>query len=207
MVPARLAALVVSDRSPDPMRLAFPGASVSRETAQTQMRQESSTVAHVMPMGGNHVMNTTDMNSRGHGNPSPMDYLSLFEAIGCLAHMRGSILHPLLVETDEATRGRSRLVLNKQFKDALTTIFHESCAAGAPGMGQREIDLYLNRCGVDSASVPQQKLMDLMAKYPVTDSGNGSKSNYFSLDGFLAYYEDIAQNSSQDAKVRGVSTV
>ena len=201
MVPARLITLVDREHSAQPMKAAFPGASVSTETAETQMRQEANPIAHAMPMGGNHVMTPTDMNARGSGTPVPSDYVSVFEAVGCLANIRGVKQSPLLVETEETTRGRPRYVLSKQVKTALTTMFKESCTQGAIGLGQRDIDLYLSRCGVDSNSVPQQKIIDIMAKYPTTNAGgNGSKGQLLSLEGFLAYYQDIAQ--SQEMRVR-----
>ena len=77
--------------------------------------------------------------------------------------------------------------------EALREIFEESCAPGAVGMGQREIEAYLQKCGVDS--VPTQKIVDIMAKYPTTTGANGSGSSYLSLEGFLAYYRDTAQSN------------
>lgn len=196
MIPARLIAMVTKDRSHSAMRAAFPGACVSAEIAETQMRPESNPVAHVMPLGGNHVMTPTDMNNRGHGSPMANDFVSVFEAIGCLANMRGMTQVPLVVETEETSRGRARVALSEPVIAALSAIFQESCAPNAVGMGQREIEMYLNKCGVDSATVPTQKIVDIMAKYPTTAGGNGSKgSTYLSLEGFLAYYRDTAQTN------------
>ncbi|CAB9501188.1 Ubiquitin carboxyl-terminal hydrolase puf [Seminavis robusta] len=200
MIPARLIALVTRERSHHAMRAAFPGSSVSVETAETQMRPESNPVAHVMPLSGNHVMTPTDMNSRGNGAPMPTEFISVFEAVGCLGNIRGMHQVPLVVETEENTRGRARVALSKPVMDALSTIFTESCAPQAPGMGQREIESYLNKCGVDSSSVPTQKIVDIMAKYPSTGGGNGSKGSYLSLEGFLAYYRDTAQTN--ESRVR-----
>ena len=198
MIPARLIAIITRDRSPRPMRKAFPGAACSAETAETQIRTETNPVAHVLPLGGNHMMNPTDVSSRSN-SPMPSDFLSLFEAIGCLASIRGVAQAPLVVESDETTRGRPRVALSKPAINALTIVFQESCAPNAVGMGQREIEAYLHRCGVDSASVPTQKIVDIMAKYPTT-SGNGTKGNFLSLEGFLAYYRDTAQSS--ESRVR-----
>jgi ubiquitin carboxyl-terminal hydrolase 9/24 len=206
MIPARLIALVTRERSHTAMRAAFPGASVSVETAETQMRAESSPVTHVMPLSGNHVMTPTDMNSRANGAPMPSELVSVFEAVGCLANIRGMTQVPLVVETEETSRGRARVALNKPVTAALTQIFQESCAPQAIGMGQREIELYLNKCGVDSSSVPTQKIVDIMAKYPSTGGGNGSKASYLSLEGFLAYYRDTAQTNEARVRVRPASS-
>jgi ubiquitin carboxyl-terminal hydrolase 9/24 len=192
LIPARLCCLVARDRAPTAVRVAFPGASVAAEVAETQMRAEQNPAPQMMSMSGNAVLNPPDMNYRGGG--SPIDYLHLFEALGCLLGVRGLVHAPLVVEIDEAGRGRQRIALSEQATAALRVVFKESCAPGAVGMGQREIEAYLQRCGVDS--VPTQKIIDIMAKYPTTVDGNGDKgSNYLSLEGFLAYYRDTVQSN------------
>ena len=192
LIPPRLVCLVIRENAPPRLRAAFPGASVAIEVAETQLRPEQNPMSHLMPMSGNQVMNTADMNYRGGG--SPTDHLALFEALGCLIGLRGIIHAPLIVEAEESSRGRQRLSLSEQAADALREVFIESCASSNVGMGQREIEVYLQRCGVDSTTVPTQKIVDIMAKYPTAAGGNGSKgSNYLSLEGFLAYYRDTAQ--------------
>ena len=125
-----------------------------------------------------------------------MDHLPLFEALGCLLGLRGVIHEPLVIEIEESARGRQRVTLSDAAAAALREVFEQSCAPSAVGMGQREIETYLQRCGVDSASVPTQKIIDIMAKYPTTAGGNGAKgSSYLSLEGFLAYYRDTAQTN------------
>lgn len=192
LVPARLTCLVVRERGPAALRAAFPGASVAIEVAETQMRAEQNPSPVCMSLSGNQVLNPSDMNYRGGG--SPIDYLSLFEALGCLLRIRGVVHAPLVIEVDEAIRGRQGVTLSDQAASALRVVFEESCAPSAIGMGQREIELYLQKCGVDS--VPTQKIVDIMAKYPTATSGSASKgSSYLSLEGFLAYYRDTAQTN------------
>ena len=131
-------------------------------------------------------MNPTDGNYRG--GSLPLEYLSLFEAIGCFLGIRGIVHSPLVVDVDES-RGRTRVSLSDDAVDALRELFSESCAQGAPGMGKREIESYLQKCGIDSVNLPNQKIEDIMAKYPTTGG------NYLSLDGFLAYYQDTVQTN------------
>jgi hypothetical protein len=201
LIPARLTCLVVRERAPAALRAAFPGASVAIEVAETQMRAEQNPTPQMMSLSGNQVLNPSDMNYRGGG--SPTDYLSLFEALGCLLGIRGVIHAPLVIEVDETARGRQRVTLSDQAAAALRDVFEESCAPSAVGMGQHEIELYLQRCGVDS--VPTQKIVDIMAKYPTTTGGNGSKgSSYLSLEGFLAYYRDTAQSNEVRVSERAV---
>jgi ubiquitin C-terminal hydrolase len=193
LIPARLTCLVTRERAPAALRAAFPGASVAVDVAETQMRVEQNP-AHMMSLSGSQALNPPDMNFRGGG--SPMDHVPLFEALGCLLGLRGVIHAPLVIEVEETVRGRQRVALSDQAVAALQDVFEEACAPNSIGMGQREIEIYLARCGVDSASVPTQKIVDIMAKYPTTPGGNGSKgSNYLSLDGFLAYYRDTAQTN------------
>lgn len=191
-IPARLTCLVSRDKSPISWRVAFPGASVALEVVESQMRQDTNPDARLLPLGGNQMITSVEK------SPMPSDYLSLFEALCRLVGMKGLVLAPLLVETEQP-RGRPTLTLTAAATSALTTIYRESCTAGMPGMGQREVDYYLQRCGVDSTSVPRQKIIDIMAKYPCTDL-TGKGGPFLSLEGFLAYYCEISQ--TQEASVR-----
>lgn len=190
LVPPRLICLVIRERAPRALRAAFPGASVSVEAAETQIRTEPSSSPHVMSLSGNQVMNATELGSRAV-SPLPSDYLMLFEALGCFAQLQGIILTPLVYETDESTRGRPRVLLTDQAKRALGLIFEENGGSNEVGLGQREIEIYLQRCGLEA--IPPQKIADMMAKYPTTVGSNGSGS--LSLEGFLAYYRDTAQTN------------
>jgi hypothetical protein len=157
-------------------------------------------------MGSGQLMGASDRNSRSaaSGSPGGLDFLTLFEAFGSLLGVKGVMLAPLVYEAEETVRGRQRIVLTKRAADALTLIFQESCSVPEAGMGQREIELYLKRTRVDSASVSPQKNIDILAKY--TAEGSGSKgSNLLSVDGFLAYYRDTAQ--SNESRVSRESVV
>ncbi len=192
LIPARLICSVVREQAPAPLRVAFPGSSVSIAVAETQTRPESNPSPSMMSMGGNHVINPTDGNYRS--GSSPLDYLSLFEALGCLLGIRGIVHAPLVVEFDEP-RGRPRAVLSDHAVGALRELFEELCAPNAAGMGKREIEAYLQKCGIDSINLPSQKIDDIMAKYPTTGG------HYLSLDGFLAYYHDAAQTSEMRVRI------
>jgi ubiquitin carboxyl-terminal hydrolase 9/24 len=197
MIPPRLIALAIRERAPSILRGSFPGVSLAPEVANSQMRAESNTTAHVMPMSGNQLNASELNNARG---PVAADYLILLEVLGCLAGLPGVNYVPL-VRDDEHSRGRQRFVLTEPAIKALSVVFHESCAPGAPGMGQREIEAYLHRRGVDTGSVSTQKIADMLSKYPTTTGGNGSAAGTFlSLEGFLAYYRDTAQTN--DMRVR-----
>lgn len=193
--PARLMGLVCRERSPAPLRTAFPGATVSFAAAETQSRAETNPSAHILPMGNGQLMGASDRSSRSaaSGSPGGFDLLTLFETFGCLLGVKGVVLAPLIYETEEIVRGRQRIVLSTRAADALTLIFQESCSVPDAGMGQREIEIYLQRCGVNS--LPPQQIIDILAKYTSTADGSGSKSsNLLSVDGFLAYYQDTAQS-------------
>lgn len=196
-IPARLIALIARDRAPIFLRIAFPGASLSTEVANTQMRPESNHNAHMMPMSGNQALSASDLNSpRGPGHS---DYVALLEALTCLAGIPGTLYAPLVErETEDIGRGRQWFSLTEVATKALSSIFDESCSPGAPGMGQREIETYLQRCGVDTSGALQQKILDMLSKYPTT--GGTETERYLSLDGFIAYYRDCVQ--SNDLRLR-----
>ncbi len=194
LIPARLLCIIIRQRAPSALRVAFPAATVSVEVAETQMRPEQVQSPQALAMGGNQGLNTSEMNFQG---TSPVDYLSLFETLATLMGIPGAIGAPLIVEQDDQGRGRQRIVLSDACTQALRDIFEESCSPSAPGMGRREIELYLQKTGV-AESVPPQQIIDIMAKYPttMTSDGNGSKgTSFLSLDGFLAYYRDTSQTN------------
>lgn len=202
-IPARLICLVIRDRAPSALRAAFPGASASIEAVETQIRQETNPSSHLMPLSSGQVMNASDLNSRGAvvGAPNGLDYLMLFEALGCILEIEGVKQENLLVESEESSRGRHRVALTDAAAEALRQIFRESIEPTAKGMGRYDIEAYLQVCGVDSSTVPPQRIVDILAKYHTADGGNGSKgNNYLSAEGFLAYYRDTAQTN--EARVR-----
>ena len=195
--PERMICLVTRDKAAGALRSSFPGASMSYELVDSQARQETNPSSHLLPMGSTQMM-SNDINNRGPsgGTPVASDYLTLFEALGIINGMKGLILAPLVEETAEQVRGRPAYVLTEKASKAMSTIFRESCASGGVGMSQEDIEAYLHRCGLDSSSVPTQKILDILTKYPSTN-GNGSRSGGFSLslEGFLAYYRDTAQTN------------
>jgi ubiquitin carboxyl-terminal hydrolase 9/24 len=201
LIPARLLCVIIRQRAPSALRVAFPAATVSLEVAETQMRPEQMQSQHSMGMSGSQGLNNSEMNFQ---STSPADYLSLFEALAALMGIHGALCAPLIVEQDDQGRGRQRIVLSDACTQALRDIFQESCSPSAPGMGRREIEIYLQKTGV-AESVPPQQIMDIMAKYPttMTTDGNGSKgTSFLSLDGFLAYYRDTSQTN--EARVSGL---
>lgn len=199
LIPARLIALIVRERIPGAIRGAFPGASVALEVAQTQVRAESTPSANVMSMSGSQVGGASDLNSsRG---PTVTDYMVMLEAIACLAGLPGVVQELLIRDSEDVLRGRQRFLLSEKAMKALNVVFDEVRTPGAPGMGQREIESYLHRCGVDTGTVSTQKILDMLSKYPTTTGGNGSKAGtYLSLEGFIAYYRDCVQ--SNDIRLR-----
>lgn len=126
-----------------------------------------------------------------------MDYIYLYEALGCLMGLKGVVQVPLVHEIEDASRTRPRIVLSEYTSNALQQLFEECCGPNSTGMGQHEIESYLQKCGLDS--IPTQKIIDIMAKYPPSTPG-GKGTNTLSLEGFLAYYQDTAQ--SNELRVR-----
>jgi len=191
-IPARMICFIDRQRVPISLRSAFPGASVSLEVAESQAKPEQS--QHIMPMNGNQVMNPPEMNFRD--NTNTMDYTPVFESLGCLLGIPG-LQHAILILEKDHPRGRKTLELSEKALAALTKIFKESCTGSVQGMGQREIENYLHKCGHDN--VAPQRIIDIMAKYNSMAYG-GNMTNYINLDGFLGYYRDAAQR--EDGRVR-----
>jgi ubiquitin carboxyl-terminal hydrolase 9/24 len=191
-IPARLVCTFLKDRAPEALRAAFPGSSVASDVAESQMRPEANHSSPMMSMGGNHVLNSHDP-SYSRGGTSPQDSLTLYEALGCLLGIRGIVHVPLVVEVDDSVRSH-HVTLNDQVVSALRHLFNEWCAPGAAGMDKRDIEAYLQKCGIDLVNLPGQKIDEIMAKFPTTGG------NHLSLDGFLAYYQDMVQ--SNELRVR-----
>ena len=196
LIPPRLAAVVVRERLVPPhFRLMFPGACLSVDAAFTQVRPE--TTHNVMSMASSHLHNADSNSPR---IPSQNDYLTLLEALASVGGLPGCTHVQLTHDSGEVTRSRRRYILSEAATQALATIFHENCF-GSPGMGQREIELYLQRSGVDSSQVTSQKIVEMLSKYPTTTGpGIAAGPKYLSLDGFLAYYRDAIQ--SNDVRLR-----
>jgi ubiquitin carboxyl-terminal hydrolase 9/24 len=198
-IPARIIALLTRERTPTYLKNAFPGSSVSLDVAATQMRPESNPNVHMMHMTGNSVLNSSDLNNpRGPGHN---EYMLLLEALACLAGIKG-INHATLVirESDDVVRGRQWLSLTEEAVRALSIIFRECCAEGAPGMGQREMEMYLIRSSADATAVTTPKILDMLSKYPTTSSTDKDRTTYLSLEGFIAYYRDCIQTN--DSRLR-----
>ena len=199
-LPPRIIALAIRDRSPRFFQFVFPGASCPGDVANTQTRAESSTSSQVMPIGSGQVVSNDLKNTRGPGH---LDYLILFEALACISGIPGILHVPLFYDAEDSGHALDRVCLTDEAINALTTVFNESCAAGAPGMGQREIDSYLRKSGVDASSVSPQKIADLMTKYPTVAPPAGSpnrETSFLSIEGFLSYYKDTIQ--SNEGKVQ-----
>lgn len=198
LIPARLLCTVIRDRAPAALRAAFPGSSVANEVAESQMRQETNHHnPQMMSMNNNHVMNPNESNYSRSGLSS-QDYLSLFEALGSLLGIKGIGYVALVVESEDTTY-RRRVALSDLATRAFRQLFDECRAPGTSGMGKLEIEEYLQKCGLDPVNLPGQKIDELMSRFPTSDG------NFLSLDGFLAYYQDMVQ--SNEIRVRMVAPV
>jgi len=192
LIPPRLVALAARDRlHPSALRLAFPGASVSPEVANTQARQESHHTAHVMPIGGNHMMHNAEVHNPRI--PVTSDYQALLEALACIAEIPGVVQAPLLIDSGEIARNRRRFQLSEEATEALTTVFQEFSSDG--GMGQREVESYLCRTRNDAAQYSGQRIMEMLNKYSPNQAGGALGGAYLELSGFLAYYRDAVQTN------------
>ncbi|GAX26841.1 ubiquitin carboxyl-terminal hydrolase 9/24 [Fistulifera solaris] len=199
LLSARLAALLGRERSPNSVRLAFPGATMSHEVANIQAKAESGSSMHAIPMTNNTMLNSNDLNSQR--GPLPTDYLSMLEALICVGGMSSADHVPLLHNSDEFGRSRLRPHISEKASKALQTIFEEFCEAGSPGLRKKELEDYLCIVEPNQRAVAQQKTNDIMLKYQPAAEGTGSKGEMvLNLEGFLAYYRDCVQ--SNDARLR-----
>jgi hypothetical protein len=127
--------------------------------------------------------------------PCPSDYLTLLEALASIIGVDSMTRAILVMDTGEVSKGRPIIMLSQAAADALVVIFNESRSDSIPGMGQRDIQKYMSRCGVDASSVPPQKILSILNKYHTISAGNGAEGRYLSLEGFLTYYRDTALTS------------
>jgi ubiquitin carboxyl-terminal hydrolase 9/24 len=190
-LPARLIAVAARERAHHSLIQAFPGASISQDVAATQIRAETTHSAHVMTIGGNNqVMGGADMNNSR--SPNQFDYLALLEALCAIAGVPGVVHKRTTVEIEDSTRGRGQVHLTEDSCRALAVIFKEKCATNAPGMSQEDIEKYIRWTGLDTAGANAQKIADLIARFPSTESGGNA---HLSLEGFFAFYRDMIQTN------------
>jgi ubiquitin carboxyl-terminal hydrolase 9/24 len=183
LVPPRLLALLLRGRATPEMRMKFPGAALSLEAADTQIRMESSPTTHMMPLGTSQIAGGVDIAQRSvsGGHPSPVDYFYLFEAFACLAGMPGSIHAPLIREFEDTERNQTMYQLTDKADAAFRTIFEEACANPEEGMTKQEMDRHLSRSEA-ILNVPRYKL-DFFKKNPRLELGL-----------FISFYRDLARN-------------
>jgi hypothetical protein len=190
LIPARLVALVAREQlQPSHYRLYFPGASMSNDIANIQARTEAYPSAVSIRGNPNH----TNDSSCNRG-PCTADFTRVLETLASLGNLPGVVGATLFHEMGDMARGRRRYALTEPTTHALSIIFHEYCAPGAPGMGQREIEKYLIRCAVDTSQLSPQRIMDMIMKYPAEMEGAYGIA-CMSLEGLLAYYRDAIQNN------------
>lgn len=197
-VPARLICLALREKSPVMLKNAFQGASISYVVAEAVVRNETPPSSHLLNLDAGAVgMGASMGNSNNTATaPCPSDHMNLIECIGCLIGVPGGKRAILVEETDEFLKGRPSVILSKDIREAFAVIFSESKTSDA-GMGHRDIENYMQRCGVDSATVHPHKIASILNKYPTIAVG---AKRVLSLDGFLAYYRDTAQTN--EAQVR-----
>jgi ubiquitin carboxyl-terminal hydrolase 9/24 len=185
LIPARLICLAGRGHMmSEVMRVKFPAASASRDVAETQIRQEQ----HPQPMITHNQVMLHHSNQNYRGGRDWLDYAPIVYTLGFLLGIPGLLQAEITIEQGDQSRGRQRRILSPAASNALRQIFMDLCTEGSPGMSKQEIETHLLKSNVD---VPGQKILDLMSKYPATNDGI-AEQQYLSLDGFLAYYRDVA---------------
>lgn len=186
-IPARLVALLLRDKAPVRLQLAFPGASLSSGLAESLSRPLANPTAHMFPLSGNVGPSPGVVSNTSIGTPSPSDNLSTLEALASIIGIEGAANAQLIVEVAEG-KGRTATHLTDKAKQALTTVFNE-CASHSGFMDQRDIFNYMKFCGFDAVTASQQRINNIIAKY-------GNDAKHLSIDGFLKYYRDTSQSNS-----------
>ena len=203
-IPARLICLAIREKAPNMLKTAFPGASVSHAVAEALVRNETPTSSHLLNLDAGAVSMGTSTNHSGNSVtlPSPSDHMFLFESLSCLIGVPGGKPTNLVEDSDEFSKSKSSLMLSQSAREALSIIFNESKTSDA-GMGQRDIEKYMLRCGMDSNNVHPHKIASILNKYStVTAPGieSSKMARYLTVEGFLTYYRDTVQ--SNEAQVR-----
>lgn len=186
-IPARLIALLLRDKAPIRLQLAFPGATLSSELAESLSKPLTSPTAHMFPLGSNVGPNPGVVSNPSIGTPSPSDNLNTLEALAAVIGIEGVKNAQLVVDVVEG-KGRTATHLTDAAKKALRTVFNE-CASQNGLMDQRDIFSYMKLCGFDTMTASQQRITNIIAKY-------GTDSKYLSIDGFIKYYRDTSQSNS-----------
>lgn len=186
-IPARLIALLLRDKAPLRLQLAFPGASLSYELSESLSRPITSPTAHIFPLGANVGPSPGVVPNNSVGSPSPSDNVNTLEALASIIGIEGAKNAQLVVEMPEG-KGRTATHLTDKAKQALTIVFNE-CASRDGLMDQKDIFSYMKMCGFDAMTANQQRINNIIAKY-------GTDSKFLAIDGFLNYYRDTSQSNS-----------
>ena len=186
-IPARLIALLLREKSPARLQLAFPGASLSFDLSESVSKTMTNPNAHVFPLGTNTVQNPGIVSNTSIGSPSPSDNMHALEALTSIIGIKGAKGTQLTTEVNEG-KGRTTIRLTDEAVNALKIVFDE-CKSQDLYMEQRDIYHYMKLCGFDAVTASQQRISNLIAKY-------GKDSKYLPLDGFIRYYNDTSQSNS-----------
>ena len=190
-IPARLIALLLREKSPARIQLAFPGASLSYDLSESVSKPITNPTAHIFPLGTNAVQNVVQnpgmVSNTSIGSPSPSDNVHTLEALASIIGIKGAKSKQLTVEVTEG-KGRTVIQLTDEAVNALKIVFNE-CKSQDLYMDQRDIYFYMKQCGFDALTASQQRISNLIAKY-------GKDSKYLPLNGFMGYYKDTSQSNS-----------
>lgn len=191
-IPARLIALILRDKAPILLQLAFPGASLSYELSENISKPITSATAHIFPQ---HTNNPGIVSNTSIGSPSPSDNINMLEALASIIGIEGARNAQLIVEVVEG-KGRTSNHLTDKAKEALSVVFNE-CASSDGSMDQKDIFNYMKLCGFDAMTASQQRINNIIAKYGTY----GADSKHLPVDGFLNYYRDTSQSNSMQVSV------
>ena len=192
MVPARLIGFICRGQAPRVICAAFPGVCLTTEAANSQIRSESSP-QQIMPIGSNQLSSEIKVNR----SPTHRDFLSMLEAFAFLAGIPGGPTVQVAYEARDSS-SLDRVQLSYDAKEAFSIVFKELCLATPNGMTQQEVELYLKKTCADVSAQSHQKIADMMTKYQ-TVVANNSRAPLLTLDGFLAYYQDLVQGNENKA--------
>lgn len=193
-IPLRVIALLSRDRPPQHLRTLCPAASLSVDLANTQLRPESSLSTNVLPISNNQGIGGGEFN--GHRAANLADYLILLECLACFCGL-GHLCQKHIVRESDDNRGRQWFALTQDTAQALQSIFHDMTVQSSSGMGQRELESYLQRSGMEPGSMQPQKCIEILSKYGVTGADGKFR---LTLEGFTMYHRDCVQTS--DATIR-----